>query len=101
MIFSSSVIPVEVNIKAREVLDTRLKKAGVKLQVNVHVHGHGSQESKKKLIALTKPKIIIPSHGNRKQEEDLICVANKYGYKLGKTSFLANNGQVFKFWDNF
>ncbi|MDA3836316.1 MAG: MBL fold metallo-hydrolase [Nanoarchaeota archaeon] len=96
LIYSSSIIPTEVNIEARRVLDDKLKKIGVNLQVNVHVHGHGSQTSKKKLIELVKPKILIPAHGTREQEEDLICVANEYGYKLGETSYLVNNGQVLK-----
>jgi ribonuclease J len=94
LIFSSSVIPTEVNIEARKKLDAKLEKMGVILQTNVHVHGHGSKESKKKLIELIKPKIIIPSHGTREQEEDLICVANEMGYKLGETSYLVTNGQV-------
>jgi len=97
LIFSSSVIPTEVNIEARKKLDLKFKKIGVNLQVDVHVHGHGSQDSKKKLIELIKPKIIIPSHGNRKQEEDLICVAKEYGYKLGETSYLVSNGEFLKF----
>ena len=97
LIFSSSVIPTEVNIEARKQLDLKFRKMGVDLQVDVHVHGHGSQESKKKLIKLIKPKIIIPSHGNRKQEEELICVANELGYKLGETSHLVSNGDVLKF----
>ncbi len=94
LIFSSSVIPTEVNIEARKKLDAKLEKVGVNLQTNVHVHGHGSKASKKKLIELVKPKIIIPSHGTREQEEELICVANEYGYKLGETSYLVKNGQV-------
>lgn len=97
LIYSSSVIPTEVNIEARKRLDEKLKKMSVSIQENVHVHGHGSQESKRKLIELIKPKIIIPSHGNRSQEEDLICVANEYGYKLDETSFLVDNGQFLNF----
>ena len=83
-----------MNIEARKQLDQKLEKIGVNLQKNVHVHGHGSKESKKKLINLVKPKIIIPSHGTREQEEDLICVAEEMGYKLGETSHLVKNGQV-------
>ena len=94
LIFSSSVIPTEVNLEARKVLDAKLRKMGVQLQVDVHVHGHGSQESKKKLIELTKPEHIIPAHGNREQEKGLICVAKEYGYKLGETSHLVSNGEV-------
>jgi len=96
LIFSSSVIPTEVKIEARKKLDEKLEKIGVNLQTNVHVHGHGSKESKKKLINLVKPKIIIPSHGTREQEEELICVAKEMGYKLGETSYLVKNGDVLK-----
>ncbi len=96
LIFSSSVIPTEVNIEARRILDERFEKMGVILHKNVHVHGHGSQESKKKLINMIKPKIIIPSHGDKKQEKALICVANEMGYKLGKTSYLISNGSTIK-----
>jgi ribonuclease J len=96
IIFSSSVIPTEVNIQARKILDERLEKMGVILQKNVHVHGHGSKEDKKKLIKMIKPKIIIPSHGNKTQEKDLICVAEEIGYRLGKTSYLISNGKHLK-----
>ncbi len=96
LIYSSSVIPTEVNIESRRMLDERFERMGVILQKNVHVHGHGSQESKKKLIRMVKPKVIIPSHGDKKQEKDLICVAEEMGYKLGKTSYLSTNGNVIK-----
>ena len=97
LIYSSSVIPTEVNIESRNKLDKKLEKIGVNLQKDVHVHGHGSKESKKKLLELVKPEIIIPAHGDKNQEQDLIDVAEEMGYKFNKTSFLANNGQVFQF----
>ncbi len=97
LIFSSSVIPTEVNIEARKQLDLKLKKLGVILQKDVHVHGHGSKASKKKLIELTKPKHIIPAHGSPEQEEHLIELAKEYGYEYGKTSHMAKNGEVFNF----
>jgi len=70
---------------------------GVELQKDIHVSGHGSRDSKIKLIKLIKPKHIIPSHGNRQQEEDLICITKELGYKLNETSHLALNGQIFTF----
>ena len=97
LIFSSSVIPVEVNQESRRKLDAKLIKMGVELQKDIHVSGHGSRDSKIKLIKLIKPKHIIPSHGNRQQEEDLICITKELGYKLNETSHLALNGQIFKF----
>jgi len=96
LIFSTSVIPTEVNILARQKLDKKLEEIGVILQKNVHVHGHGSQGSKKKLLKLVKPKHIIPSHGTREQGKPLIELAKEFGYSLGKTSHVVSNGDVLK-----
>lgn len=97
LIFSSSIIPAEVNLESRRILDDKLKKLGVELQSNVHVHGHGSKQSKIKLLEMVKPEHLIPSHGNIAQEKDLIDVAKGMGYVLGKTSHLSKNGSVLEF----
>lgn len=97
LIFSSSIIPAKINIESRRILDKKLEKLGVDLQKNVHVHGHGSKNTKIRLLEMVKPKHLIPSHGNREQEEDLIDVARELGYKLGKTSHLSKNKNVLKF----
>lgn len=96
VIFSCSVIPTEVNIEARRILDERLRKAGVKLQTNVHVHGHGSREDMRELIELLKPKHVIPAHGSQEQEKPFIELSKEYGYVAGKTSHLMKNGEVLK-----
>lgn len=97
LIFSSSVIPTGVNIEAREKLDSKLRKAGVKLQADVHVHGHGSREDLRELLDLIKPENVIPAHGTSEQEQPFIDLAKEFGYKFEKNSFLAKNGQVFNF----
>ena len=97
VIFSSSIIPVPLNILAREKLDNRLRKIGVKIQTNVHVHGHGSREDMRDLIRMLKPKHVIPAHGTLQQETPLIELASEFGYKLGETSHLSPNGKVLKF----
>ncbi len=96
LIFSSSVIPVEVNIEARKRLDAKLRKMGVKLQIDVHVHGHGSREDMREMIKLLKPKHIIPAHGSQDQEEPLINLAEEFSYTDRKTSHLMKNGDVLK-----
>ena len=97
LIFSSSVIPVPVNILARERLDSKLRKMGVKIQTDVHVHGHGSREDLRDLLELLKPKHIIPAHGTLQQEAPMIELASEFGYKFGETSHLSSNGKVLKF----
>jgi ribonuclease J len=96
VIFSSSIIPVPVNILAREKLDGKLRKAGVKLQTDVHVHGHGSREDLRDLLELLKPKHIIPAHGTLQQETPMIELSSELGYKFGETSHLSSNGKVLK-----
>ncbi len=97
LIFSSSVIPVSVNILARERLDNKLRKMGVKIQTDVHVHGHGSREDLRNLVELLKPNHIIPAHGTLQQEAPMIELASDLGYKFGETSHLSSNGKVLKF----
>lgn len=100
VIFSSSVVPVPINIVARSKLDAKLRKMGVKIQIDVHVHGHGSREDMRHLIEMIKPEHIIPAHGTLEQETPFISLADEYGYKLGETSHLSRNGKVLKFGSN-
>jgi ribonuclease J len=97
LIFSSSIIPTEVNIEARKKLDIKLRRQGVKLQSDVHVHGHGSREDLREMLELLKPKHVIPAHGSLEQETPMIDLAKEYGYRFGKTSHLASDGKFFKF----
>jgi len=96
LIFSSSIIPVSVNILARERLDNKLRKMGVKIQTDVHVHGHGSREDLRDILEILKPKHIIPAHGTLQQEAPFIELASTLGYKFGETSHLSSNGKVLK-----
>jgi len=97
LIFSSSVIPVSISILAREKMDNKLRKAGVKIQTDVHVHGHGSREDLRDIIEILKPKHVIPAHGSLQQETPFIELASEFGYRFGETSHLSSNGKVLKF----
>ena len=96
IIFSSSVIPDPVNINARERMDKKLRKKGVRIQTDVHVSGHGAREDMRDLINMLKPKHLIPAHGSLQQETPLIELAGEMGYKFGETSHLSPNGKVIK-----
>ncbi|MEJ2268013.1 MAG: MBL fold metallo-hydrolase, partial [Nanoarchaeota archaeon] len=97
LIFSSSVIPVPANILAREKLDKKLRRIGVKIQTDVHVHGHGSREDMRELLEMTKPEHVIPAHGTLQQETPFIELSSEFGYKFGETSHLCSNGKVLEF----
>lgn len=97
LIFSSSVIPVDVNIEAREKMDRKLRKLGVRLQTDIHVSGHGGREDLRDLVEILKPDHIIPAHGTLEQEEPMMdLVTTEMGYKTGKTAHLSRNGNVVK-----
>jgi len=97
VVFSSSVIPVQVNIHARDRMDKKLMKKGVRIQTDVHVSGHAGREDLRDLIEMLKPKHVIPAHGTLQQETPLIELAKELGYKFGETSHLSPNGKVLKF----
>ena len=94
LIFSSSVIPVPVNLLSREKMDKKLRSMGVKIQADVHVHGHGSREDLRVMLEMLKPKHIIPAHGSLQQETPMIDLAEEFGYKFGETSHLSSDGKV-------
>lgn len=96
VIFSSSVIPVLVNINARERMDKRLKKQGVRIQSDVHVSGHGSREDLRDLLEMLKPKNIIPAHGSLIQETPMVELSREIGYKFQENVYLSSNGKVIK-----
>lgn len=97
IIFCSSVIPDPVNINARDRMDKKLRKKGVRIQTDVHVSGHGGREDMRDLINILKPKHVIPAHGSLQQETPLIELAGELGYKFGETSHLSPNGKVLRF----
>ncbi len=97
VIFSSSVIPTPVSILAREKMDKRLRRMGVRVKTDVHVSGHAGREDLRELIRMAKPEHIIPAHGTLQQETPLIELANDFGYNFGETSHLSSDGKVLKF----
>ena len=97
VIFSSSIIPTDTNIKARAIMDGKLKKKGVRIQSDVHVSGHGSREDLRDLVEMLKPKHVIPAHGSHDQEEPMIELSSELGYREGTSSHLSSNGKVLKF----
>ena len=97
VIFSSSVIPTELNKENREKLENALKNKGVRIFRDVHVSGHAAREDLRDLIEMVKPKHIIPAHGEPHMKEALADLAFEMGYKP-EDVHLSLNGQkiVFK-----
>ncbi len=97
VVFSSSVIPTEVNIENRAKLDDKLKKRGVRLFNNVHVSGHAGREDLRDFINLINPEHIIPAHGSHDKITPMVDLAEEMGYKNKKNVHLINDKQYLKF----
>ena len=97
VIFSSSIIPTPVNIKAREEMDKKLKKKGVRIQSDIHVSGHGSREDLRDLLEMLKPKHIVPAHGEHRLTASMVELSSELGYKPNQNVHLSSNGKVLKF----
>lgn len=93
VIFSCSVIPVELNKENRKRLEKKLIKRGLRIFPDVHSSGHGYREDYRELIHLLNPENIVPSHAGHDLAEKLIDLAEEMGYEKNKNIFLMENGK--------
>jgi ribonuclease J len=92
-IFSCSVIPVELNIKNRERLETTLRSNGVRIFRDVHASGHASREDHREMIQMLKPTHIIPSHAGARLSHHLRDLAIEMGYVDQETVHMMEDGK--------
>lgn len=95
VIFSSDAIPGN-EVSINELIDT-ISKRGAKVlgadwSHKFHVSGHGSSGDQMLLIALTKPKYLIPISGTFRHMVAYRELAQQMGYSR-KETFLVENGQ--------
>ncbi|MBF8281000.1 MAG: Zn-dependent hydrolase, ribonuclease J [Candidatus Magasanikbacteria bacterium] len=64
--------------------------------MDIHAGGHAKQEDLKLMIRLTKPKYVIPIHGNRFLLQAHANLAEHIGIPR-ENVFVADNGQVMEF----
>jgi len=98
VLFSSSVIPG--NERTVQALKDTLVRHGAKVyhykNLDVHAGGHAKQEDLKLMLRLTKPKYLIPIHGNRFLLEAHAELAPDAGIPR-ENVFVADNGQIIEF----
>jgi ribonuclease J len=98
ILFSSSVIPG--NERTVQSLKDTLVRQGAKVfhyaNLDVHAGGHAKQEDLKLMMRLTKPKHLIPIHGNRFLLEAHAQLGEDVGIPRERI-FVAENGQVMEF----
>ena len=96
VLFSASVIPVEVSIENRRVLEAHLHKKGIRFFTDLHVSGHGHREDYREMLQIIKPKHIIPCHAGPSFAANFSDLAQQMGYKEGETIHIMENGKTFK-----
>jgi len=94
IIFSSSVIPTEINKEQFAKMEARLKKSRPRIFRDAHVSGHAGREDLRDIIRIVNPRHIIPAHGGPDKTLPMIDLAKELGYKSGKQSHLMKDGEV-------
>ena len=84
VVFSCSVIPVELNQQNRDVLEQGLQAKGVRIFRDVHVSGHAAREDHRDMLEMVKPQYIIPAHAGADKAQMLAELAESLGYKNTK-----------------
>ena len=92
IIFSCRIIPTELSINNRKILEDGLKKIGARIFRDIHVSGHASGEDDRDLLELVNPKHVIPAHADDEKKSGLIELAKE----AGKKAHLMKNGQRLK-----
>lgn len=98
VIFSADPAPPGVLNQVNNTIDnlTRLKVRVYyyEIQDNLHVSGHGTAEDIKMLIALVKPKYLLPIGGDYRHMFAFSLLAQQMGYKEEQVLLLESRQQV-------
>lgn len=101
VIFSSTPVPGNEKLVSK-VVDS-LSKAGARVIyqgiADVHVSGHASREELKILINMTRPKFMVPCHGEYRHQAAFSDLAQLMGYDPSAV-LSVENGQVVEFTPN-
>ena len=92
LIFSSEVIPTQINIEQSKILQTKLSNFQCQVYRDIHTSGHASKEDIKTFVDLIRPKNIVPAHGHIELKEGAIEACEEFGYKQGKTLHILKDG---------
>ncbi|MBT9176349.1 MAG: Ribonuclease J1 [Firmicutes bacterium] len=98
VIFSSTPVPGNEKLVSK-VIDS-LSKAGARVIyqgiADVHVSGHASREELKLLINMTRPKFMVPCHGEYQHQAAFSDLAQLMGYDASAV-LSVENGHVVEF----
>jgi len=92
VVFSSSVIPTNINKENFSKMEDRLKKRKARIFRDVHVSGHAGREDLRDMINLVSPEHIIPAHGGHDKTQALIELATELGYSKKQAHLMSDGG---------
>ena len=93
VVFSSTIIPADINREQRAVMDAKLKKFGVRIFNDIHVSGHSSREDLRDMLEMVKPVHVLPTHGEDSMMNAFNALALEVGYKDGVSLHPLKNGE--------
>jgi ribonuclease J len=94
IVFSSSVIPTEINKEQFLKMEGRLKKAKPRIFRDAHVSGHAGREDLRDIMQIVNPEHVIPAHGGFDKTRPMAELVKELGYNLGKQCHLMQDGEV-------
>lgn len=96
VVFSSSRIPGNEK-KIDRLINLIVEKQATVLTndyLTIHATGHGHKEDHKLMLQLTKPKFILPMHGDFSMRRSVIEIAKELGYPESNTAFVRDGSVV-------
>lgn len=84
VIFSSTIIPNDLNKQNRKELETILEEKHVRIFRDIHQSGHASREDLRDFLHLVRPEYVIPAHGEEAMTEAMVSLALEEGIKVIK-----------------
>lgn len=97
IVFSSEVIPTQVNIESRQILDAKLEAYNCKIFKDIHVSGHASREDHRDFLSMIHPKHVVPVHGHVRLKEGLIELAEELGYVQDENLWVLPDQGIYEF----
>jgi len=90
MIFSSSVIPTEVNQESFRVLEKKMEENKLQIIKDIHASGHAGLKDHKKMLQLVNPEYVIPAHAgfDKAKHIKMLCENTTIGKPI-----LTKNGE--------
>lgn len=92
MLFSSSVIPTELNQASFSKLENKMKNKGLNLIKDVHASGHAGLKDHKKMLNLVNPETIIPAHAGHDKAVYIQKLSETTG--IGKALLTQNGDRI-------